>query len=302
MNLKSIKLIGFLLLSAILISGCSNDQETPLMDTPLDVLSDIANETAIEEETDDTSAVSSQKLDKNFDYSKYTDVPAESCSINGGRISNAKVDIGYDSSYATRDYYGYTNEYGQLFHVEANEIILQDDNQEIPGDDRYCNDEAKVPGTEQSDLDEGHVIADSLGGVSNSYNITPQESQLNRHGMQADIEAEIRDAGGATNFIADIEYPNNQTQIPSSYTLSYTVYGQNQSHTFGNEYSDDSSSSFVTNSGGENNNNATTNDYNSSVYYKNCTAVRDAGAAPIYTGDPGYDSHLDRDGDGIACE
>ncbi|MGO2845558.1 MAG: GmrSD restriction endonuclease domain-containing protein [Brevibacterium aurantiacum] len=39
-----------------------------------------------------------------------------------------------------------------------------------------------------------------------------------------------------------------------------------------------------------------------SVYYKNCTAVRDAGAAPVRRGDPGYASHLDRDGDGIGCE
>lgn len=38
------------------------------------------------------------------------------------------------------------------------------------------------------------------------------------------------------------------------------------------------------------------------VYYKNCDAVRAAGKAPLYRGQPGYDSHLDRDGDGIACE
>jgi len=36
--------------------------------------------------------------------------------------------------------------------------------------------------------------------------------------------------------------------------------------------------------------------------YKNCTAVRAAGAAPIYRGQPGYASHLDRDDDGIGCE
>ena len=40
----------------------------------------------------------------------------------------------------------------------------------------------------------------------------------------------------------------------------------------------------------------------SSVYYKNCTAARAAGAAPIYRGQPGYRPELDRDGDGIACE
>lgn len=39
-----------------------------------------------------------------------------------------------------------------------------------------------------------------------------------------------------------------------------------------------------------------------SVYHQNCTAVRDAGAAPVRRGDPGYGSHLDRDGDGVGCE
>ena len=38
------------------------------------------------------------------------------------------------------------------------------------------------------------------------------------------------------------------------------------------------------------------------VYYKNCDAVRAAGAAPIYAGTPGYASHLDRDQDGIGCD
>ena len=38
------------------------------------------------------------------------------------------------------------------------------------------------------------------------------------------------------------------------------------------------------------------------VYYDNCTAARDAGAAPVRRGDPGYGDHLDRDGDGVGCE
>ncbi len=41
---------------------------------------------------------------------------------------------------------------------------------------------------------------------------------------------------------------------------------------------------------------------NPSIYYDNCAAVRSAGKAPIRSGDAGYGSHLDRDGDGIACE
>lgn len=38
------------------------------------------------------------------------------------------------------------------------------------------------------------------------------------------------------------------------------------------------------------------------VSYANCDAVRAAGAAPLYAGQPGYSRKLDRDGDGVACE
>lgn len=40
----------------------------------------------------------------------------------------------------------------------------------------------------------------------------------------------------------------------------------------------------------------------SDVYYANCTAVRAAGAAPIYPGQPGFRQAFDRDNDGIGCE
>lgn len=40
----------------------------------------------------------------------------------------------------------------------------------------------------------------------------------------------------------------------------------------------------------------------STVYYKNCAAVRAAGKAPLYKGQPGYREALDRDRDGAACE
>jgi endonuclease YncB( thermonuclease family) len=47
---------------------------------------------------------------------------------------------------------------------------------------------------------------------------------------------------------------------------------------------------------------ASTPDQPASAYYKNCTAARAAGVTPLHRGEPGYGSHLDRDGDGIACE
>lgn len=40
----------------------------------------------------------------------------------------------------------------------------------------------------------------------------------------------------------------------------------------------------------------------SSQSYANCTAAYAAGAAPLRRGDTGYGAHLDRDGDGVACE
>jgi len=38
------------------------------------------------------------------------------------------------------------------------------------------------------------------------------------------------------------------------------------------------------------------------VPYETCAAARAAGAAPVRAGEPGYASHLDGDGDGVACE
>lgn len=38
------------------------------------------------------------------------------------------------------------------------------------------------------------------------------------------------------------------------------------------------------------------------AYYANCKAAKAAGAAPLYQGEPGYRSGLDRDKDGVACD
>ncbi len=36
--------------------------------------------------------------------------------------------------------------------------------------------------------------------------------------------------------------------------------------------------------------------------YTDCDQVRADGAGPLYRGQPGFNAHLDRDGDGIACD
>ncbi|MFR9754709.1 excalibur calcium-binding domain-containing protein [Streptomyces sp. TR06-5] len=55
-------------------------------------------------------------------------------------------------------------------------------------------------------------------------------------------------------------------------------------------------------SGGSSSGGTSSTSGGTSVYYENCDAARAAGAAPVRRGDPGYGSHLDRDGDGVACE
>ncbi len=173
---------------------------------------EVSNNTTTQSNSDDTKDI--------FDGYKLIEV--DGGDLSGHREPNVVVDIGFGD----RQYWAFTNEYGQLVKVIAKKIILQDDSTEpVNSKGRYYRDEAKVPGVESKNLDEGHVIADSLGGVSNAYNITPQNSTLNRHGDQAYMEKVIRDAGGCTDFVAKITYPNTETTIPSHYSYTYTING-----------------------------------------------------------------------------
>lgn len=155
-------------------------------------------------------------------FTGYKKITVDGGDLSGSRQANVVVDIGFGD----RKYWAFTNEHGQLIRVIAKKIVLQNDaTEDVSRDGRYYSDEAKVPGVERANLDEGHIIADSLGGVSNAYNITPQDSTLNRYGDQAYMEDVIRKAGGATNFEAQITYPDTSTMIPSAYQYTYTVRG-----------------------------------------------------------------------------
>ncbi len=179
---------------------------------------------------------------ENIDLLDNKIIEVDPCDLSGDRMPSTKVDIGMDTPLANREYYAYTNEYGQLIYVEADNIIAQDDELEEKyerGDERYCSDEAKVPGVESSELDEGHVIADSLGGVSNAYNITPQDSQLNRTGAQAELEEEMREeltnGSEITDFSAEITYPDSITQIPNHYHIEYYIDNELKIYDYDNE-------------------------------------------------------------------
>lgn len=186
---------------------------------------------AAQEET--IKSTSNANTISTMDYNgvTYTIIDVDGGDRTGTRQGNVAVDIGYGD----RVYWAFTNEYGQLVNVTADQVTLQDDSSEkVNSDGRYYDDEAEVPGTEQEDLDQGHVIADSLGGVANAYNITPQNSTLNRNGDQAYMEKIIRDAGGCENFVATITYADTTTQIPSHYHFEYDLMGNHVVDDFDN--------------------------------------------------------------------
>ena len=320
-----------LFLTLILMVGCTEVEDTSVTDnetesqeestvdteensqkeeTATTVTDDSVEEESVEEQsvTAENSAQSNDDL-----FAGYKLIEVNACNLSGTRQAKVVVDIGYGD----REYWAFTNEYGQLVRVIADEIILQNDNTEsVTSQGRYCSDEAKVPGVESSNLDEGHIIADSLGGVSNAYNITPQNSTLNRHGDQAYMEDAIRKAGGATNFEAIITYPNTSTQIPSSYQYTYTIKGKTVVDKYDNVNPDEvNASSGLTGNTSSNSNqtNANTSNVNktgdlSSVDTNGNGKVtikeaKDAGYSMPITRDHWLYPYMDdRDGDGMVGE
>ncbi len=171
---------------------------------------------------DETSIQHALVIDDKL-FEGYRKIEVDGGDLSGHRESNVVVDIGFGD----REYWAFTNDYGQLVKVVAKEIIPQNDKKEnVLSTGRYYPDEAKVKGTESKIYDEGHVIADSLGGVANAYNITPQHYVMNRHGDQAYMEDNIRKAKGCKDFVAEIFYDDNNTQIPSRYKITYVLKGK----------------------------------------------------------------------------
>ena len=269
------KAIGMLSILAVFITGCSNGNiESNQVDNLNNSPTAITEESNISENKDslneninaDDREISQDLVPESNSneediFKGYKLIEVDGGDLSGHREPNVVVDIGFGD----REYWAFTNEYGQLVKVVAKEIILQDESKEpVKSNGRYYYDEAKVPGVESKNLDEGHVIADSLGGVSNAYNITPQNSTLNRHGDQAYMEENIRKAGGCTDFEAIITYPDTKTQIPSHYSYTYTLKGKVIHDEFDNINPDEynSSSSSNTNSSTSSNTNKTTNNSN----------------------------------------
>lgn len=297
-NIK--KSIGILSILAIFITGCSNsniesnqvdnsnNSSTAIVEeSNVDKNKDLSNENKNEENTETSNTTTAQSNSNNTEdiFAGYKLIEVDGGNLSGHREPNVVVDIGFGD----REYWAFTNEYGQLVKVVAKEIVLQDDSKEpVNSKGRYYPDEAKVPGVESKNLDEGHVIADSLGGVSNAYNITPQNSTLNRHGDQAYMEKVIRDAGGCTDFVAIITYPNTTTQIPSHYSYTYTINGNVVNDEFDNINPDEYNSSLKSNTSTNNSSNTsskvnnTTNNSNTNNNSTNESQSSDNSSEIVY--------------------
>ena len=290
----------FVVTAVTLFTGCTNNdsnvnnnayEKTPIENTEevrtdkeVDKNEDSLNENTNEDNTVTSNTTTTESTTSNTDsiFDGYKLIEVDGGNLSGHREPNVVVDIGFGD----REYWAFTNEYGQLVKVIADKIILQDDSKEpVTSSGRYYPDEAKVPGVESKNLDEGHVIADSLGGVSNAYNITPQNSTLNRHGDQAYMEKAIRDAGGCTDFVAIITYPDTKTQIPSHYSYTYTINGNVIKDEFDNINPDEYNSSLESNKSNNSSSskvNNTTNNSNTNNSSKNESQSSANSSAKVY--------------------
>ena len=214
-------------LAALLLTGCAAEESsapTPKGDQSTSQETSAAEKTEEKQQettSADTPSAETAEAEATKSFPGYTPIEVDGGDLSGDREPNAVVNIGFGD----REYWAFTNEHAQLVKVTAEKITLQQETEDVTSSGRYYSDEAKVPGVESPQLDEGHVIADSLGGVSNAYNITPQDSTLNRHGDQAYMGNSIRQAGDVTDFEAIITYPDTKTQIPSHYRYTYTLKG-----------------------------------------------------------------------------
>ncbi len=158
-----------LLLTTIFMVGCTNLEDASITDVETDPQEVTKVETKINSEKEETitTVVDEPVVEEtptqpnNELFTGYKLIEVDGGDLSGYREPNVVVDIGYGD----REYWAFTNEYGQLVRVIADEIIIQDDsNEPVLSSGRYYSDEAKVPGVESDFLDEGHLIADSLGG------------------------------------------------------------------------------------------------------------------------------------------
>lgn len=159
-SMKTLIKLGLLASISFALVGCSEEKTAPVEQQTTESTQQANDNQSNTQEKQSTQKEENTTSSKD-EFKGYKLIKANACNLSGSREANVVVDIGFGN----REYWAFTNEYGQLIRVTAKKITLQNDRTEqVTSSGRYCRDEAKVPGVERKDLDEGHVIADSLGG------------------------------------------------------------------------------------------------------------------------------------------
>ena len=146
-----------LLLTIIFMVGCTNVEDTSNTDVETDsqevttvetnknnekeeTVTTVVDEPVVEETPSVPVAEETPAQPNNELFSGYKLIEVDGGDLSGYREPNVVVDIGFGD----REYWAFTNEHGQLVRVIADEIILQDDNNEpVTSSGRYYSDEAK---------------------------------------------------------------------------------------------------------------------------------------------------------------
>ena len=136
-----------LLLMIIFLVGCTNGEdgsttngETDLQEVTVNIdennkkeeekeetITTVVEEPVVEEPVAEETVIEETPTQSNDEqFSGYKLIEVDGGNMSGYREPNVVVDIGFGD----REYWAFTNEYGQLVRVIAEEIILQDDNTE----------------------------------------------------------------------------------------------------------------------------------------------------------------------------
>ena len=123
------KIIGIIPIIAILITGCSNtntqSNQVENLNNPSTTITEESINTDDREIQDLVSESNSNNTEEDI-FKGYKLIEVDGGDLSGHREPNVVVDIGFGD----REYWAFTNEYGQLVKVIAKQIILQDDSTE----------------------------------------------------------------------------------------------------------------------------------------------------------------------------
>lgn len=172
---------------------------------------------------DDTQVENEYLQEESVHFEGYTFIESDSEDLSEKKLPNVVVDIGFGE----RKYYAFTNEYGQVEKILADEVITKssENNLYLEGEKYYREEETKVQ-LNNTNYVYSYLMPMSLGGQRNIYNISIQNDELSQYGPPAYIRKTINSANGCSDFSIHMVYSDTLTDIPEGYIITYTINGK----------------------------------------------------------------------------